>query len=336
MRFGLLYLPTYVPELDGPVADLYERMLGQMEAAEELGFHDAWITEHHFTEYGATVPDPTVFLAAMALRTRRLRIGVAVSVLPLRNPVQLAESYAMVDVLSGGRLEVGIGRGSTALEFERFGISNKDSAVRTRESTDVILRAWADEPLTFHGEIFDYEDVPVLPKPIQRPHPPIWVGATRTPESFEWAGRNGFHLMTLPYMFEPSDLGPLIDLYRGALKESGYDLATHHIEGKFHAYVAPTDAAAKDALPYLLNYRRVSDARDPRLPDSLATYDYDRQVERGNIIFGSPGHCIKTIERWRELLGLTAVSCTFHFGGMPQDMTLDSIRRFANEVMPAF
>lgn len=336
MRFGLLYLPTYVPELDGPVRDFYERMLEQIGEADALGFTDVWITEHHFTEYGGTVPDPPVFLAALARGTSRLRLGVAVSVLPLRNPVQVAEAYAMVDVLSGGRLELGIGRGSTIREFERFGLTNEDSARRTREATEVIIRAWSDEPLTFRGEIFRYEEVPVLPKPIQRPHPPIWVGATRTPESFQWAGRNGFHLMVLPYMFEPEDLGRLIDLYREALAEAGHDPASRHVEGKFHVHVAETTAAARRALPYLLNYRMLVDARDPIRIKPSGPYDYDGQLAKGNIIFGDPRQCIDLIRRWQDLLGLTALSGTFHFGGMPQDMAMESIRLFAREVIPAF
>ena len=206
-----------------------------------------------------------------------------------------------------------------------------------REATEVIRGAWADEPLTFHGELFSFDDLPVLPKPVQRPHPPIWVGATRTPESFQWAGQNGFHLMTLPYMFDPSDLAPLINVYRAGLAEGGHDPAAHFIEGKFHAYVAATDAAAREALPYLLNYRRLVDARDPtRIQSRAGSYDYEAQVASGNIIFGSPDHCIEIIQRWRDLLGLTALSATFHFGGMPQEMTLESIGRFATEVMPAF
>ena len=100
MRFGLLYLPTYVQELDGTRAEFYEHMLAQIGVAEGLGYDDVWITEHHFTEYGGAIPDPTVFLTAVALRTHRVRLGVAVTVLPLRNPVHVAESYAMVDVLS--------------------------------------------------------------------------------------------------------------------------------------------------------------------------------------------------------------------------------------------
>jgi alkanesulfonate monooxygenase SsuD/methylene tetrahydromethanopterin reductase-like flavin-dependent oxidoreductase (luciferase family) len=211
MRFGAHFLPTYVPELDGTGPEFYRRMFEQFELLDALGFQDAWVTEHHFDEYGGMVPHPPTFLAAAARSTSRIHLGVAISVLPLHNPLQIAEAYAMVDVVSNGRLEFGVGRGSTTAEYEEFGISTADSAVRMREATEIIRGAWADEAVTFHGELFDYEGVRVLPKPVQRPHPPIWVGASRSDDTFRWAGQNGFHLMTLPYMYEPAEIQQALD-----------------------------------------------------------------------------------------------------------------------------
>ena len=112
MQFGAHYLPTYIPALDGPEPEFYRRMFEQMEVLDQVGFHQVWVTEHHFHEYGGTIPDPATFLSVVASRTTRIRLGIAIVVLPLHNPLEVAESYAMVDVISGGRLNFGIGRGT--------------------------------------------------------------------------------------------------------------------------------------------------------------------------------------------------------------------------------
>src|SRR5262245_10630796 len=145
MRFGGHYLPTYIPELDGTVAEFYERMFEQMALMDELGYRDVWVTEHHFDEYGGTIPHPPTFLAAVARATRRIRLGVAISVLPLHNPIQVAEAYAMLDNISNGRVEFGVGRGSTPSEFDEFGIGYADSALRMREATNLIRAAWTQD-----------------------------------------------------------------------------------------------------------------------------------------------------------------------------------------------
>jgi natural product biosynthesis luciferase-like monooxygenase protein len=344
MRFGVHYNPTYVPELDGPVPEFYRRMFEQIELVDELGFCDAWVTEHHFNEYGGTLPHPPTFLAAAARTTHRVRLGVAISVLPLHNPLQVAEEYAMVDAISNGRLEFGVGRGSTSREFEEFRIDATDSAVRMREAADIIRRAWTEDALTFHGEVFDYDEVRVLPKPVQQPHPPFWVGASRSDDTFRWAGQNGFHLMTLPYMYEPAVLKHWLDVYRDELTAAGYDPASREILGKFHIYVAETNAAVEEARPYLARYETIAHARtghgtsggvappiNRRQRNNLAT-----EIETGNVIAGTPERCIEIIQRWRDTLGLTTISGTFYFGGLPQAMALRNLRLFAEQVMPAF
>lgn len=127
-------------------------MFEQMDLLDQLGYDDVWVTEHHFDEYGGTIPDPPVFLSALARTTSRIHLGVAVSVLPLRNPLQTAESYAMVDVISNGRLEFGLGRGSTPKEFEGLHIPRDDTGAVMRESLEVIRQAWSEDTVNFSGE----------------------------------------------------------------------------------------------------------------------------------------------------------------------------------------
>ncbi|HEY7066078.1 MAG TPA: LLM class flavin-dependent oxidoreductase [Chloroflexota bacterium] len=345
MRFGAHYLPTYVPELDGPEPEFYRRMYEQIELLDALGYRDVWVTEHHFNNYGGTIPHPPTFLAGVARTTQQIHLGVAISVLPLHNPLLVAEDYAMLDVISGGRLEFGVGRGSTPGEFQDFRIDTADSPVRMREAMQIIQSAWADEAVTFHGTLFDYEGVRVLPRPVQRPHPSIWVGASRSDDTYRWAGENGYHLMTLPYMYEHSVLQHSIGVYREALAESGYDPASREILGKFHIYVADSQAAAeREAASYYERYSAVAAARTPRaVPNpqprqnqARARHGFAAEVASGDIIAGDAQHCIEAIRHWQEVAGLTTISGTVYFGGMPQEMALENIRRFAAEVMPVF
>jgi natural product biosynthesis luciferase-like monooxygenase protein len=315
-------------------------MFEQMRELDTLGYRDIWVTEHHFNEYGGAISDPSTFLAAVAAQTQRIHLGIAIVTLPLHNPLQVAESYAMVDVISNGRLEFGLGRGSTRGEFANFGIGYDDSRQRMVESMEIITQAWSQEAVTFHGEIFDYDQVRLFPRPVQQPHPPIWVGASRSDDTFRWAGSQGYNLMTLPYMYKPEALREQIEIYKDALVEAGHDPATREILGKFHIYVAETnEAARREASAYLATYSEIANARNATNPNygvERRPRDWDSQVDEGNVIGGDARRCIEIIEGWREKLGLTTISGTFYFGGMPQELALKNIRMFAAEVMPAF
>jgi alkanesulfonate monooxygenase SsuD/methylene tetrahydromethanopterin reductase-like flavin-dependent oxidoreductase (luciferase family) len=265
---------------------------------------------------------------------------VAINVLPLHNPLDVAESYAMVDAISSGRLDFGVGKGSEAHEYKKLGIRQEESTGRMVEGVEIIRQAWSDKPVNFKGEFFNYENVPVVPKPVQRPHPPIWVGCARSEDSFRWAGKNGFHLMTLPYLYrEPQILPGFIRTYRQSLADAGHDFTQTEVLGKFHIYVSSSlDKAIEEAAPYLANYSTVHKAADPDRQERglLVVRDVRTQLAEGFVIAGDPERCVDTIQKWREAAGLTAISGTFHFGGMPQEMAMKNIRLFAERVMPQF
>jgi alkanesulfonate monooxygenase SsuD/methylene tetrahydromethanopterin reductase-like flavin-dependent oxidoreductase (luciferase family) len=336
MKFGAHYLPTYRPDLDGPVAEFYRRMFEQIEELEKLGFDRVWVTEHHFGDYGGSLPHPPTFLAAVACKTSRIRLGVAVSVLPLHRPLDLAESYAMADVISNGRIDFGIGKGSEPVEYRRFGASQAEATQRMKEGTEIIRQAWSNDPVNFHGEFFSYDNVRILPKPVQQPHPPIWVGATRNEDTFRWAGENGFNLMTIPFVHPTMDsVRELVKIYREAFAGSRPGFAASEILGKFHIYLSDSfDRAMREATPYMENYHAAHASVDPGR--KLSHHDLASDMARGFIIVGDPERCIDTIRRWHEAVGLTTFSFTFYFGGMPQDLALKNIRVFAERVMPAF
>jgi len=310
----------------------------QVQEAERLGFDDAWVTEHRFHEFGGLIPVPPVFLAALAQATSRIHLGVAISVLPLNNPLQNAEMYAMADVLSDGRIEIGVGRGANPEEYADARVGYEDSPKRLREHAEVLLQAWSDEPVNFHGELYEYEGVWVLPTPVQRPHPPIWVGASRSDDTFRWAGEQGFNLMTLPYTYEPSVLLHWYGVYKDSLRERGFDPTSREVLGKFHVHVDASDAKARDgAAQFWLNYQRRHFERGAwTFSKQQTTDDYRREVDSGHIIAGDPSRCIDLIEQYRETYPLTTFSGQFHFGGMPQDAALRSIRLFAEKVIPVF
>lgn len=336
MRFGGHYFPAYVPTT-GSVQQFYRDMFEQFALLEATGFDDVWVTEHHFDDFGGTLPDPATFLAAIAARTQRIRVGVAIVVMGLRNPVQVAESYAMVDVISGGRLEFGFGRGSTAAEFESFHVDLGEAPQRFQEGTELVLKAWGDGPMEHHGRFYDFSGMSVLPKPVQTPHPPVWVGASRSDDTFRWAGRNGFNLMVLPTSYDRPVLRQAIDSYRDTAREAGHDPATKHVLAKFHVYVGETPAAAeRECAPYLEATLRMNDARNPARPGRGTDYALEPQKAKGSVIAGDASQCIEQLQSWVEDLGVDTVSCTFHFGGMPQELALANIRRFAERVMPAF
>jgi alkanesulfonate monooxygenase SsuD/methylene tetrahydromethanopterin reductase-like flavin-dependent oxidoreductase (luciferase family) len=340
VKFGAHYLPTYVPDLDGSLPEFYQKMFGQMEEMDRLGYDQIWVTEHHFAMYGGTLPHPPTFLSAIARTTKRIRLGVAISVLPLHNPLEVAESYAMVDVISDGRLNFGVGKGSEAHEYRKFGVRQEESTGRMYEGMEIVRQAWSDRPVNFKGEFFDYENVSVLPKPVQRPHPPIWVGCARSEESFRWAGENGYHLMTLPYLYrEPHLLPSFVKAYRMGLAKAGHDFTQTEVLGKFHIYVSSSlDKAIEEAGPYLTRYLDVHRAADPERKERamLTVRDPKIQLAEGFVIAGDPERCVDTIQKWREEVGLTTISGTFHFGGMPDEMAMMNIRLFAERVMPQF
>ena len=174
MKCSLFHLPTFFPEFHPSEAGFYQEMLEETERADALGFHCVWFAEHHFFNYGGHIPSVPVIGAAAAQRTRRIRIGSGIALLPLQDPIRVAEEYAMLDCLSGGRLEVGIGRGFQKAEYDAFERNMADSRTLFEEAHDIILKAWSNESLLPYGKFRNIRDLQVLPKPMQR-LPPIYV-----------------------------------------------------------------------------------------------------------------------------------------------------------------
>jgi alkanesulfonate monooxygenase SsuD/methylene tetrahydromethanopterin reductase-like flavin-dependent oxidoreductase (luciferase family) len=176
---------------------IYEMALERIAVMDTAGYDAVWLAEHHFTGF-SVCPSVHMMGVMAAARTKRLRIGTGVSLAPFYNPLRLAEEVALLDVLSGGRVNWGAGRGFERSEFKAFGIPGEESASRFHETVDIVLKAWSNEKLSYEGKYYRYEDVEVLPKPLQTPHPPVWMAATSTP-AIDWAASKGFSILMDPH-----------------------------------------------------------------------------------------------------------------------------------------
>lgn len=342
MKFDYYLLNTYVPELDGSPAELYRKFLEQSEAAEACGFDTAWYTEHHFRKFGGMVSSSTTMMAAVAQRTKRIRLGSAVIILPLHHPIAIAEQLAMVDLLSGGRVDVGIGRGMGAGEYKIFGSAFATAQEHMQEQIAILRAAWTQRPFTFKGKFYDFpEPLEVLPPPLQRPHPPIWATAVFTQDHYRWIGEQGFNLMTISWV-QPNlaRARVLIDSYREGLRSAGHDPATREILAMFPMYCADSRERAKqEAEPCWNNWHGFAIEETRGLPDvvrkGMERLKYDVMVEETRGLFGDPAWLKAQIARVRDELGATRVAGVFYFGGMAQERSLASMRLFSEQVAPA-
>jgi len=221
MRFGTYYFLQAPPSVGHP--DVIRREIEQMVWTEELGFDSVWLTEHHYADYGLSSA-PSVLLSTLAARTERVKLGMAVYVLPFHHPIRLAEETAMIDILSNGRLTVGIGRGNRPLEFSGHGVSLADSRSRTEEGVDVMLQAWTQDRVNYEGKHWHFDNIPVYPKPLTQPHPPIAVAAT-SEESVRWTAKMGFRLLNsglTTLQFQSLSVSPHdVDELQGGTQDNG-------------------------------------------------------------------------------------------------------------------
>lgn len=328
MKLGIFSVADHYPtELPRTAGELYRELLEQVEAAEALGFDSFWVAEHHFHEYGA-IPSPPVWLAAAAERTRRIRLGVAVSVLPFRNPLHVAEDYAMVDVLSGGRLNFGAGSGYLRHEFEGHGIDPETKRDRFDEALEVVLRAWRGERVTFEGRYQRVPGVALNVLPLQRPHPPVWIATLRY-EAAPFVARKGFPLMLVPYATTEhlDELRQAVAAFRQVYLEAGHPPERLDLPFALHTYVTDSRAAAaaeaREAMERYVRTRLYAKSRP-----------YEVLLEKNLIVTGSPEDCIRTLRLYREA-GMSHLLAILNYGGLPHKRVLRSMERLATEVAPA-
>ena len=222
MKVGVLQFFSWSRRI--PIETVYERAFERIAVMDEGGYDCVWIAEHHFNTY-SICPSPHLMAMNVASRTKNLRVGMAVSLAVFYNPLRLAEEVAMLDVLSDGRINWGAGRGFDPTEFRAFKVPVEESAARFQEAVEIVLAAWTNEKLTYRGKFWDYEDVEVLPKPMQRPHVPTWLAAT-SPEALQRAASGGYTILMDPHATHV-EIREKRELYRQTLEAAG-----HSIEGR--------------------------------------------------------------------------------------------------------
>jgi natural product biosynthesis luciferase-like monooxygenase protein len=342
VKFGYYILNTYVPELDGGSHEVYAKWLEQIDAAESLGFDSLWVTEHHFRYFGGQMPSPAVILAAVSQRTKKLTLGAAVSIIPMHNPLRIAEEFAMVDQLSGGRLCFGVGRGMHPTEYAVFGYDWSNAQKRLPEALEVILCAWSGEEFEWQSEHYKFPKLRVFPQPYQKPHPPIYITANRDPESFHLVGSRGHHLMTLPWIASNEEQAPRVRQYQDALRAAGHAVADKEVFTMYPIYVGDSDEKTKsEVVEHWHRWRAFALEAVGALPGTPAHerimphLSYDAMVRDGRGVFGGPETCARILKRIIDVVGTTHIGLTFHFGGLSQARVLKSMERYAKLVLPA-
>jgi alkanesulfonate monooxygenase SsuD/methylene tetrahydromethanopterin reductase-like flavin-dependent oxidoreductase (luciferase family) len=318
MKFGVLQFFSW-PDRRVALPTVYERALERIEIMDRTGYDAVWLTEHHFSGY-SVCPSVLVLGSHAAARTERLRIGTGVTLANLYHPLRLAEETALLDVLSGGRLNWGAGRGFDPREFRAYGVPEAETHARFRESVDVVLRAWTEEKLNYRGEFFSFDDVEVLPKPLQQPHPPTWMAAT-SPPAIEWAASNGHSILMDPHSTH-AELGEKRELYRRTLESSGHSIAGREIPMARLLAVAPTDAEAAEVAA-----RGASWMLETYVPSWL--FEADDPVARyvdQVAVHGSPERVVAELERLNGEIGLDYMICA--------PLSHESFLLFTEKVMP--
>ena len=310
----------------------YEERGEIAKAFEAAGFYSYHVAEHHFTTLGMA-PSPTVFLAAIAAQTTRLRIGPLVFALPLYEPLRLIQEICMLDNISKGRLDMGFGRGSSSIEAAYYG--EETSQDTYAEALEVILEGLQTDRLTFHGERFNYDDVPILLTPFQKPYPPIWYGV-HSLEASERAARGGLHMVSID---DVPDTRASHDLYRKVWKETHPGQKLPRLGLTRFVVVAETDGKAMDIARRA--YRHWHDSfhwlfrlhgKTPRYGERPATFDLVAAQDRG--VAGSPDTVAKFLAKQLEESASNYFVGQFVFGDMSLGETLRSAELYKNEVAP--
>jgi probable F420-dependent oxidoreductase len=311
----------------------FEATIRECERAEAAGFDSVWLGEHHNS--AILHPTPLIRLAAIASRTRRLRLGTGVLLLPLYHPLAVAEEAAMVDVISGGRLVLGVGAGYAPEEFAAFGVPIKERGSRMDEAVPLLQRLWTEDKVTHAGRHYQLTGATVAPRPVQQPRPPIWIAGWVEP-AIRRAARLGDAWLGGPSA-RLEELATCVRQYRDARVAAGRDPARGGVALMRYAFVAESTARARAiAGPSFIRSFEEMYFRWPhpvvRRPAGTITIE---QLSADRLILGDPASCVQQIERFRKELGLTHLICRISATGVPREAAEASIDLFTREVMPA-
>ncbi len=357
MKFGMMY-EIQIPEPHTPniVQDTYKQVIAQVMLAEEMGFEYFWTVEHHFLTEFSYCPAPEVLYGAISQRTKTIRIGHAVALLPpqYNHPIRVAERAAVLDLLSDGRVELGTGRSTTLIEMEGFGIDPEETKPMWEEAVSIIPRMWLEDPFSHEGQYFKIPPRSVIPKPVQKPHPPLWVACAQ-PASFTAAGQKGIGALCF-HIGQPEELARRVQLYREGIEQAEPvgAFVNDQVAALGIVHCAESDKQAREVggpagewfLNKTLQLYRPWQEQGTKVPDSYkfavesvrgerSGKSLDELIEGGMFCMGDPDSCIRTLKKY-EAAGVDQVLCFMQFGGIPHQNIMDSIRLFGKYVVPYF
>ena len=347
MEFGIFH---EFPSLPGrPDAEAFAQSFELVDGAERWGLDAMWLGELHFDPARSVLSAPLCIASAIAARTQRMKIGLAVQVLPLCHPLRLAEEAATVDQISQGRLIFGVGRSGVARTYEAYGVPYAESRERFAEILEIVRKAWTQDAVSYQGKYHSFTDVAVVPKPYQQPTPPIRVAATSA-DTFVSIGRQGLPIFVAVRYESAPEIAPHIRAYREALASGNHTGGGVFL--RVPAYIAPTDAQARsEAEPSLIHFYRQQaalladsarragvDRADRRAQTArrLETMTYEEAL-KGTVLIGSPASVAARLEELRQELGLDGVLMELNCGGkIAHGNVMTALRLLCQEVMPKF
>jgi alkanesulfonate monooxygenase SsuD/methylene tetrahydromethanopterin reductase-like flavin-dependent oxidoreductase (luciferase family) len=357
VEFGLLYewqMPLGVSREEE--SGRFLQMQEQIRFAESVGFKSVWSVEHHFLESFSHASAPEVLLTWAAANTTTMRIGHGVRLLPYpyNHPIRAAEQAATLDLLSQGRLEFGSGRSATAAELGGFGIDPAETRAMWRESLEVILKAWTEEVVEHEGKYFRQAPRVMVPKPLQQPHPPLWMSCT-SPESHEVAGALGLGLLSFTLALDFQEVADRVAKYRERIKTANpIGKFVNNQTGVFvMAHCAETNELAREraeqgVMQYQHDQIELLSSLIPELKEGSSYDYYDRFVgvdydkftydyldRKEMVLVGDPERCIQLAKKY-EQIGIDRLLLFVQYKDMPHEHTMDALRLFGKEVLPAF
>jgi alkanesulfonate monooxygenase SsuD/methylene tetrahydromethanopterin reductase-like flavin-dependent oxidoreductase (luciferase family) len=364
MKFGLLYeIQIPKPWTPGIERQYYNDVIEQVVLAESLGWEHIWAVEHHLLPQWSHCPAPEVLFGALSQRTSKIRIGHGVALMPknFNHPLRIAERTAVLDILTNGRVDVGTGRAVTLQELRGFDVDPDLTKEMWYEGIQVLPKAWSDEPVEFHGKHLNIPPSFVVPKPVQKPHPPLWLAGTN-PETFITAGNHGLGLLGF-VTGKPDDVGSRVAGYKNAIKDpkdpigafvnnqASILMQTYCAETREQAFEdvrGPLDVVARlgaelflpwaeqpastpDSYKYLV--AQASSGEDTRAGQNVRALTAEDRARDGLIAVGDPDDILKLFKTYEEM-GVDQIMTWVQFGGLPHEKIMKSMRLMAEHVLP--
>jgi alkanesulfonate monooxygenase SsuD/methylene tetrahydromethanopterin reductase-like flavin-dependent oxidoreductase (luciferase family) len=360
MKLGLLYeIQIPKPWTPGIEARTYGEVIDQVVLADKLGWSHVWAVEHHLLPQWSHCPAPEVLFGALSQRTSRIRIGHGVALLPrnFNHAFRVAERAAVLDILTGGRVDLGTGRAVTLQELDGFEVSPDDTQAMWAEAAEILVKSWRDEPVEYKGRFYNIPPSYVVPKPIQKPHPPMWLAGSN-PETFTIAGKRGLGMLGF-VTGTPQQLAPRIAAYKEAVKQadpigefvndqSAVLIQTYCAETREEAIkdvAQPMEIVAKLAAELFLpwaekgrerkaeSYRYLTDQQQSQARAGAAFGDIDQRIRDGSVAVGTPDDLLKLFRTYRDM-GVDQMLTWVQFGGLEHSKIMRSMEMIGKYVIP--